>query len=492
MSQCVHCGLPVPALRREGGSTGSRFCCFGCRFAFGLARPASTGDEGGGPPTTLVLRLGLGIFLAINIMVFSWVFYSTEVFGPVAAPGETYEPLVGLFAYLLMFLCTVLVVTLGFPLAGDALDRLRAPQGSRFRILGRIDTNLLICIGVGAAYVLSVVHTLRGAGSLYFDTAAMVLVIVTLGQYLEAGAKRRAVGAAETRLADLPRQAWVRRNGRLEQVDTSELCAGDEVRVRAGEAVPADGRVIDGSSRIDESSLTGESRPRAVQAGDHVLGGSVSLDGALWLAAESVGRNTAVVRVQRMLDQARLRQPAIQRAADRIAAWFVPGVVLFAALLFARQAWIGEATRGLFVALSVLLISCPCALGLAAPLACWNALRRAAGSGIVIDSSTTLERAAGVRRVFLDKTGTLTGRRLQLARLGYRAGRGARCEDSPRPGSRRTGRGTTPPPRQRSPARRAGCELDAERPRCPRRRDGGLPGGGGTASRQFRDGRSAA
>lgn len=417
MSQCIHCGLPVPALRRDGGSKGSRFCCFGCRFAHGLARPASPGEEIAAPPTTLVLRLGLGIFLAINIMVFSWIFYSTEVFGPAADPGAAYAPLFALFAYLLMFLCTVLVVTLGFPLAGDALDRLRTPCATGLGLLGRVDTNLLICVGVGAAYLLSVVHTLGGAGSLYFDTAAMVLVIVTLGQYLEAGAKRRAAGAAGARLADLPRSAWVRRDGTLHQVDTSDLRAGDEVRVRAGEALPADGRVIEGSVHLDESSLTGESRPRAVQEGDRVLGGSVSLDGALWLAAESVGRETAVLRVQRMLEQARERQPAIQRAADRLAAWFVPGVVLLAGLLFARHAWAGEATQGLFIALSVLLISCPCALGLAAPLACWTALRRAARSGIVIDSSVTLERAAAVRRAFLDKTGTLTDRRLRLARL---------------------------------------------------------------------------
>ena len=417
MSPCVHCGLPVPKQRRDGGTRGGRFCCFGCRFAHGLARPVATGERGAGPPTTLVLRLGLGIFLAINIMVTSWVFYSTEVFGPAVAPGESFRPLAALFAYLSMFLCTVLVVTLGFPLAADALDRLRTPRGSRFRILERIDTGLLICIGVGAAYLLSVVHTLRGSGSLYFDTAAMVLVIVTLGQYLEATAKRRAAGTAEARLADLPRRAWVRRDGRLLQIDSAELRAGDEVRVRAGEALAADGRVIDGSSRIDESSLTGEHRLRAVRAGDPVLGGSVSVDGALWFVAERVGSDTAALGVRRMLDEARLRQPAIQRVADRIATWFVPGVVLLALLLFARQAWIGEATRGLFVALTVLLISCPCALGIAAPLACWNALRRAARSGIVIDSAATLERAAAVRRALLDKTGTLTGRRLQLRRL---------------------------------------------------------------------------
>lgn len=417
--ECLHCALPVPVYRRDGGRSSGQFCCFGCRFAHGLARPSAAEDDGalGGLPSTLVLRLGLGIFLAINIMVFSWIFYSGEVFGAVAAPDEPYRPLFALFAYLLMFLCSVVVVSLGFPLAGDAVDRMRTPIGAHTRFRGRVDANLLICIGVGAAFTLSVIHTVRGQGSLYYDTAAMVLVIVTLGQYLEAGAKRRASGAAGALLASVPRRAWVRRGGEVLEIDSADLAREDEVRVRAGEAVPVDGRVIEGASRIDESSMTGEARPRDVREGDRLLAGSVNLDGALWLRAEGVGQETALARVERMLDEARLRQPRIQRAADRVSAWFVPGVVLVALGVFAWHALNGAPTSGLFRALSVLLISCPCALGLAAPLATWNALRKAARHGIVIDSAITLERAAAVRAVFLDKTGTLTARRLRLARI---------------------------------------------------------------------------
>jgi heavy metal translocating P-type ATPase len=423
--ECLHCALPVPVFRRDGGSTAGHFCCFGCRFAYGLARPGSGVDDGktaSVPHNTLVLRLGLGIFLAINIMVFSWVFYSGELFGPVAAPGEPYRPLFGLFAYLLMFLCSVVVVALGFPLAGDALDRIRAPVAPGSRLRGRVDANVLICIGVGAAFALSAIHTLLGRGSLYFDTAAMVLVIVTLGQYLEAGAKRRAAGAAGDLLASVPRRAWVRRGDRVLEIDTAEVNLGEDVRLRAGESAVVDGIVIEGASRVDESSMTGESRPRAVQPGDRLLAGSVNLDGALWLRAESVGDDTAVSRVETMLLEARLRQPAIQRAADRASALFVPGVVLIALGVFSTHALRGTPTQGLFNALSVLLISCPCALGLATPLATWNALRQAARRGIVIESAATLERAAAVDRVFFDKTGTLTERRLRLARIELAAG----------------------------------------------------------------------
>jgi heavy metal translocating P-type ATPase len=413
---CAHCDLPVPARRRAGSAETRQFCCFGCHIAHELARPAA----GTGAPTvggTLLLRLGLGIFLAMNIMAFSWVSYAQELFGAAGEVAESYRSLAGLFAYLLLFLCTLVVALLGLPLARDAMGNLlvRGPDGHLLR--GRIDANLLICVGVGSAYALSVVHTLRGAGSLYYDTAAMVLVLVTLGNYLEAQAKRRAAQSGEALLASASRSAWVDRDGRVVEVDTDRVEPGDRVRVRPGETVPVDGPIVDGASLIDESSLTGESRPRPARAGDAVLAGSLSLDGLVWVRARRVGADRVVARMRQLLHEARLRQPPIQRLADRIAALFVPGVILVALGLFGWHAWRGDATVGLFVGLSVLLISCPCALGLAAPLATWNALRRAAARGILVDSAVTLERAAAVARLFFDKTGTLTRSEPTLTRI---------------------------------------------------------------------------
>jgi len=429
-SSCVHCGLPVPVSRRSDSATSGRFCCFGCRFAYSLTRPAD-GDTGRSAPLNrLQLRLGLGIFLTLNIMVFNWIFYSREVFGAAARPEGVYAELVALIAYLLMFLCSGVIVLLGVPLADDALATLFArgeqPDGRRrWYPRGRLDANLLICIGVGSAYLMSVIHTLRGAGSLYFDTAAVVLLIVTLGQYLEASAKRRAAASASALLASVPGLAWVRRDGELVEVPVVDVHSSERVLVRHGEAIPVDGCVRDGAGTLDESSLTGEHHPRAVWAGDDVLAGTVNLEGPLWVEAQRVGPDRAIARVQQLLDRARAQQPPIQRMVDRIASVFVPAVVLCAAGVLAWHAWNGRLAVALFDSLSVLLISCPCALGLAAPLATWHALRRAAGKGILIDSPSTLERAARVRKLFFDKTGTLTDPRPSLARMDTAAGIGA-------------------------------------------------------------------
>jgi Cu2+-exporting ATPase len=406
---CRHCDLPVPPGRRTGSDAGGDFCCFGCRIAHELARPAA---EGSGPTLggALLLRLGLGIFLAINIMAFSWVSYAQELFGV-----ESYGPLAGLFAYLLMFLTTAVVVLLGLPLATDAVGNAVARRG-------RVDSQLLIVVGVSSAYALSVAHALRGSGSLYFDTAAVVLVLVTLGNYLEAQARRRAAASGEALLAPAAQTAWVERDGRPVEIDSDRVEPDDRVRVRPGETVPVDGPIEEGTGLLDESSLTGESRPRAAHHGDWALAGSISLDGLLWVRARRVGAERVVARTRRLLHEARLRQPPIQRLADRVAALFVPGVVALALTLYAWHAWQGNATGGLFVALSVLLISCPCALGLAAPLASWNALRRAAAQGILVDSAVTLERASAIDRLYFDKTGTLTRPRPGLAAVATAEG----------------------------------------------------------------------
>lgn len=407
--ECVHCALPVPRSRR--GGVGESFCCFGCRVANEITRAGGNSATG-----SLQLRLGLGLFLAMNIMAFSGVFYARELFGSPAGAAGGFVDLVELIGYLQMFLGSLVLALLGLPLLVDAVERLQRPAGApgSFRWASRVDANLLIVIGVGSAYVLSAIHTVRGSGSIYYDTAAMILVIVTLGQYLEAGARQKAAASARRLLADLPELAWVRRARGAEQVATAELCPGDLVRVRPGEACAVDGVVDEGRSHVDESSLSGESRPRGVAPGDTVYAGTISLDGQLWVSTREAGSERVVARVQRLLESARAEQPPIQRVVDRVASVFVPGVVTLAAALFLAYAWTGRPTHGLWTALSVLLISCPCALGLAAPLASWHTLRRAAERGILIRSAATLEPASRIRRAFIDKTGTLTRAQLQL------------------------------------------------------------------------------
>lgn len=408
---CEHCGLPV-AGRRPAADGAPAFCCLGCSFAHHLARPAA---RDGGPVNTLLLRLGLGIFLALNVMVASWLGYSRELFGAAATAQGSDRLLPELFAYFALFLSTILLLLLGGPILRDALRPWRATvadRGARGALVSGVSgSHLLVVIGVVSAYGLSALHTVRGAGSLYFDTAAMVLVAVTLGSHLEAGAKRRAASAASRLLATLPDTVTVARPGAVDglaEIPLAELRVGDRVRVLAGEAVPVDGEVERGASRLDESSLRGESRPRTVGPGDRLLAGSINLDGQLWARAETVGEGTVLALLERSLAEARARRPALQRIADRVAAFFVPAVVALALGVFAAQAWRGALAEGILRGLSVLLISCPCALGLAAPLACWHGLRRAARRGILFDGPETIERAARVDRLFFDKTGTLT------------------------------------------------------------------------------------
>ena len=298
----------------------------------------------------------------------------------------------------------------------------------------------MIIVGVLAAYSLSVVHTVKGAGSLYFDTAAMVLVIVTLGSYLEAGAKRRAAGSASRLLAILPRTVWrwtptspgspntgpaagaEGQGHRVEETSADRAAVGDVLRVRPGEMIPVDGRVAEGRSRVSESTLTGESTPRDLDSGQRVLAGSLNLDGQIWVRAERVGTATVLAVMEQALEEARRQRPEIQRLADRVAAVFLPLVFLIALGTLVHGMAQGEGERGILTALSVLLISCPCALGLAAPLAGWYGLRRAARLGILVDGPATLERAAAVGRIFFDKTGTLTDPELSLRDVSWAPG----------------------------------------------------------------------
>ncbi len=365
-----------------------------------------------GPANTLLLRLGLGLFLALNTMAFSFLFYSQELYPfPVSTdPSGQMTAITGLFSYLLLLLGTAAVLALGAPLAADTLERVRACR-PRWRA---VDANLLILIGVLAAYALSATRTFRGESPLYYDTAAMILVLTTLGQYLDSTARRRVSRSALELLEQPPARAWVYRDGQAIEVDTNSLAVGDEVRVRPGETVPVDGHVIQGRSHADESTLTGESRPREVGPGDAVLAGSINYDGSLRIVVRSIGQDRVIARLHQLLEEARLRQPPIQRLADRVAAVFVPAVVLLALAVWGYHSLHHQPTRGLFDALSVLLISCPCALGLSTPLAVWNTLARAQRLGVVIDSGATLERAAAVKTVLFDKTGTLTTARMTV------------------------------------------------------------------------------
>ena len=279
---------------------------------------------------------------------------------------------------------------------------------------GTMDT--LVALGTSAAFGLSVWSLLAGHGApLYFEASAAVIALVRLGKWLEARARRQA-GAAIQALERLrPERARIRRGGVEEEVSVAALRRGDLLVIRPGERIAADGVVREGESGVDESLLTGESRPVAKQAGSPVTGGAVNGDGLLVVEATALGAESRLAQLVRLVGDAQGQKPPVQRLVDRVSAVFVPAVIAIA-VLTAGGWWLAGAgaETALVNAVAVLVIACPCALGLATPAAIMVGTGAAARHGILIRDALVLERAGAVKTVVFDKTGTLTAGRPTL------------------------------------------------------------------------------
>ncbi len=284
---------------------------------------------------------------------------------------------------------------------------------------GGANMDVLVALGTSAAYFFSVAVLLLDLDSpIYFEASAAVITLVRLGKLLEARAKSKTSAAIEQLIGLQPRTAWVEKNGEIQEMEATLLKAGDVVRVRAGERVPVDGKVLDGASSLDESLLTGESLPVAKAAGDTVHAGTQNLDGTLRIRAEGVGAHTQLMEIVRLTEAAQGSKAPIQKLADRISGVFVPAVIALAVLTFAGW-WIftGDFTQSLIPAVAVLVIACPCALGLATPTAVMVGLGRGAQLGILVRSAEALERAEKLAVLAVDKTGTLTEGKMALVGL---------------------------------------------------------------------------
>jgi P-type Cu+ transporter len=281
----------------------------------------------------------------------------------------------------------------------------------------------LIAMGTGVAFLYSVVGTLapqvfpsafrdmHGAVAVYFEAASVITVLVLLGQVLELRARERTSGAIRALLGLAPKTARrVTANGD-EDVALDAIAVGDLLRVRPGEKIPVDGVVAEGTSFVDESMVTGESMPASKVERDKVIGGTVNQSGGLVLRAEKVGRDTMLARIVDMVAKAQRSRAPIQRLADRVAGWFVPAVISAAVMAFAAWATFGPEPRftfALVAAVTVLIIACPCALGLATPMSIMVGVGRGAHSGILIRDAQALERLENIDTLVIDKTGTLT------------------------------------------------------------------------------------
>ena len=282
----------------------------------------------------------------------------------------------------------------------------------------------LIALGTGAAYLYSVIAAtapgifpagfrgMDGTVAVYFEAAAVITVLVLVGQVLELRAREQTGGAIRALLNLAPKTAHrITSAGDNEEISLADVHVGDRLRVRPGDGVPVDGVVLEGSSAVDESMVTGESMPAAKAAGDALIGGTVNGTGSLVMRADAVGSDTMLSRIVAMVAEAQRSRAPIQRVADTVAGYFVPAVLVAAAIAFVGWAIWGPSPAlayALIAAVSVLIIACPCALGLATPMSIGVAVGKGASAGVLIKSAEALERLEKVNLLVVDKTGTLT------------------------------------------------------------------------------------
>ena len=297
-------------------------------------------------------------------------------------------------------------------------------RGWRSVISRNLNMFTLIALGTGAAWIYSVAATFApnlfpaalrgpdGAVPAYFEAAAVITVLVLLGQVLELRARESTNGAIRALLDLAPKSARrIAPDGTEEEALLDAILVGDRLRVRPGEKVPADGVVVEGRSSLDESLVTGESMPVAKEVGAKVVGGALNQTGSLVIRAEKVGRDTMLARIVQMVGEAQRSRAPIQRLADRVAGWFVPLVIGVALLAFAAWMFFGPEPRfsfALLAAVAVLIIACPCALGLATPMSIMVGVGRGARAGVLVKNAEALERLERVDTLVVDKTGTLT------------------------------------------------------------------------------------
>ena len=371
--------------------------------------PAEVGIDDGPSPELLDMtrRFKIGLMLALPVFVL-------EMGGHIFPALHHLIPM-QLSVWIQLFLATPVVWWAGSPFFMRGWASLKSRNLNMFT---------LIAMGTGIAWIYSMVAALApelfppafrnadGSVAVYFEAAAVITVLVLLGQVLELRARERTSGAIKALLGLAPKSA--RRllpDGNEEEISLETINVGDHLRVRPGEKVPVDGRVEDGRSSLDESMVTGESMPVTKAKGDTVIGGTLNQTGALVIAATKVGRDTMLARIVQMVAEAQRSRAPIQRIADQVSGWFVPLVIGVAVLAFAGWGIWGPEPRfayGLVAAVAVLIIACPCALGLATPMSIMVGIGRGAGLGVLIKNAEVLECMEKVDTLVVDKTGTLT------------------------------------------------------------------------------------
>jgi len=377
---CAHCGLPVSAV---AGAPDAVYCCHACRVV-ALIIGKQQGEQGRN-----LLRLGFGTLLAMNIMMISLMLYA----------GNIEAQTVPVFRLVLLGLAIPALAILLPPFLVGALRECSARK---------VSLDALIACGSLAAFCVSAVNAARGSGAVYFDTATMLPVLVTFGKIIESCAKTRAADLMHSLESLLPDTAQRVTPAGSEEVAVAALRPGDLVRVRPGERIAVDGRIREGSSCIEEAAFTGEFLPRLCSPGDDVLAGTINGTGSLVVQAQRTGSELLLHGMVAMINDAWRNQSRAERIAERAATLFIPVLLMLAAVTLVCWSLLGDLGQGLLNALSVLVVACPCTMGIATPLATSLAIGRAARAGIVVRGGCVMEQMARTDLVFFDKTGTIT------------------------------------------------------------------------------------
>ncbi len=399
--ECFQCGIPItgkPVVYEIDGKP-QNFCCFGCYLIYKTT--GLKGDEG--TAVAFLGKFGFGYFLAMLVFMLSTYLYGAH-FTPDSKDAQIFT---GIVKYIILILATPVMLLLGIPILRNAFS------GKRINL----NTDMLIAIGAFSAYFLSVYSVFTGKSSIYFETATMILVLVTFGRYIETSSRAKASNFMKELLKLSPEKAVILKDGKEIEVNIEDIKVGDSILVKPGDKIPADGVIIKGKGHVDESLLTGETKPVLKKEGDEVYTGTTNIDGSFVVKVNKPSDDWTLNRFIKIMKEIRSTKAPINRIADTIAAFFIPVVITIAVGTFFYWYYQEGFEKALIVSMSVLLISCPCAFSIGAPLALWIGLSEAMKEGIIVRGADVLEKIGSIKTVFFDKTGTITERLMKVSKI---------------------------------------------------------------------------
>jgi len=396
--ECFQCGIPITGkpLQFEIDGKKKDFCCFGCYLIYKTT--GLRGEEG--TAVAFLGKFGFGFFLSMIVFMLSTYLYGAH-FTPDDPQAKMFTNII---KWIILILATPVMALIGIPILRNAINDGKV----------NISTDLLVALGSFSAYFLSVYSVLTDKPHIYFETATMILVLLTFGRYIETSSRAKASNFMRTLLDLSPKKATVIRDGKEIEINPEEIEVGDIVKITPGEKIAADGVVIEGQGYVDESLLTGETKPVLKKVGDELYTGTTNIDGVFKIQVNKPSEDWTLNRFIALMKEIRSSKAPINRITDTVAFYFLP-IIIMIATISASYWYINEGfEKALIVFLSVLLISCPCAFSIGAPLALWVGLSEAMKEGIIIKGADVLEKLSSVKKIFFDKTGTITERNLDI------------------------------------------------------------------------------